>query len=143
MSKTKIVIFQLKEIIYTAIFVGLGILLILLLIFMFWQKNDNKEVTAQIPIYKAGVYTSTIVLNDTSLNVEVVVDENHIKSVKIVNIDEAITTMYPLLKSSLEDIATQLYKDVDIKDINLSDDSKYTQTLLIDSIKNALAKATP
>ena len=33
-SKTKIVVFHMKEIIYTAIFAALGILLILLLLFM-------------------------------------------------------------------------------------------------------------
>ena len=34
MSRTRIVIFQMKEIIYTAVFVGLGILLLVLL--MLW-----------------------------------------------------------------------------------------------------------
>lgn len=143
MSKTKIVIFQLKEIIYTAIFVGLGILLILLLIFMFWHKKDNTDVSSNTSIYKAGVYTSTIVLNDTSLNIEVVVDEDHINSVQIKNIDDAITTMFPLLEPSLADITDQLNDGVDITKLTLSDDSKYTQELLIDGINNALAKATP
>lgn len=142
MSKTKIVIFQLKEIIYTAIFVGLGILLILLLIFMFWQKKESTPDTATAQLYKAGVYTSTIVLNDTSLNIEVVVDTNHINSLRIVNIDESITTMYPLLEPALEDIETQLYKNVDINDITLSEDSKFTQTLLLDTIKTILDKAS-
>ncbi len=35
MAKTKIIVIQTKELIYTAIFAGLGILLILLLVFMF------------------------------------------------------------------------------------------------------------
>ena len=39
MAKTKIVVIQLKEIIYTVIFAALGILLILLLIFMFSGKT--------------------------------------------------------------------------------------------------------
>ena len=34
-SKTKIVVLRMKEIIYTAIFIGFGILLILLLLVMF------------------------------------------------------------------------------------------------------------
>ncbi|BCN32153.1 hypothetical protein [Anaeromicropila herbilytica] len=142
MSKTKIVIFQLKEIIYTAIFVGLGILLILLLIFMFWHKNDSTDVAAKTQ-YKAGVYTSTIVLNDTSLNIEVVVDKNHINNVSIKNIDDAITTMFPLLQPSLDDITEQLNKGVAVSKLTLSDESKYTQELLIDGINNALSKATP
>ena len=61
MAKTKIVVIQLKEIIYTVIFAALGILLILLLIFMFSGK-DNEDVTSNTPLYKAGVWTSSIPL---------------------------------------------------------------------------------
>ena len=45
MSRTRIVILQMREIIYTAIFAGLGILLLIILFFMFWPdgKDENKE----------------------------------------------------------------------------------------------------
>ena len=144
MAKTKIVVIQLKEIIYTVIFAALGILLILLLIFMFNGKDD-KETSAETSLYKAGVWTSSIALNDTAINLEVVLDENHINNVRIVNIDDTITTMYPLVEPSLEEIALQLYEDVPIDQVELSDDSRYTQTLLIEAIKVALdkAKVTP
>ncbi|ROR23453.1 hypothetical protein EDD66_11460 [Mobilisporobacter senegalensis] len=141
MSKTRIVIIQLKEIIYTAIFVGLGILLILLLVFMFAPDKDDSASLDAEKQYTAGVYTSMVTLNDTALNVEVVVDEDNINSLRIVNIDESITTMYPLLEPSLEKIAKQLYSGVDINDIELSEDSKYTQTLLLDAVKATLNKA--
>lgn len=144
MAKTKIVVIQLKEIIYTVIFAALGILLILLLIFMFNGKDD-KKTSAETSLYKAGVWTSSIALNDTAINLEVVLDENHINNVRIVNIDDTITTMYPLVEPSLEEIALQLYEDVPIDQVELSDDSRYTQTLLIEAIKVALdkAKVTP
>ena len=45
MAKTKIVVIQMKELIYTAIFAGLGILLIVLLIIMFLPDKSNKEKT--------------------------------------------------------------------------------------------------
>lgn len=143
MSKTKIVVFQLKEIIYTAIFVGLGILLILLLIFMFLPKNkDTASLDTQK--YKAGKYTSEVVLNDTSLNIEVVVDENHINSVNITNIDDTVTAMYPLVEPALADISEQLCNDVDINDIKISSqNSKYTEALLLETVKETLKKATP
>lgn len=141
MSKTRIVIIQLKEIIYTAIFVGLGILLILLLVFMFAPDKDDSASLDAEKHFTAGVYTSMVTLNDTALNVEVVVDESNINSLRIVNIDESITTLFPLLVPSLEKIAKQLYNGVDINDIELSEDSKYTQILLLDAIKATLDKA--
>jgi hypothetical protein len=140
MAKTKIVVIQLKEIIYTVIFAALGILLILLLIFMFRDKGDE-VATTETDLYKAGKYSSSITLNDMSFNLVVVVDKNHINSVTIENIDESVTTMYPLVEPSLETIAMQLYNDVPIEEVEVSEDSKYTQQLLIEAIKVALDKA--
>ncbi len=142
MSK-KIVVIHLKEIIYTALFAGLGILLIILLVIMFLNKKDDSTATMTGVQYTPGVWNSTLVLNDTALNLEVVLDKDHINSVRIVNIDDTITTMYPLVEPSLNDIAEQLVNGVDIDSIEVSEDSKYTQTLLLDAIKATLAKATP
>jgi hypothetical protein len=141
MAKTKIVVIQLKEIIYTVIFAALGILLILLLIFMFRPNKKDEVASTETDLYTAGVYTSSISLNDTALNLEVVVDKNHINKVSIKNIDEAITTMFPLVEPSLEAIATQLYNDVPLDQLELLEDKKYTQQLLIEAIKLALEKA--
>ena len=56
-SRTKIVVLRMKEIIYTAIFIGLGILLITLLFIMFGPGKDTSE-TASAPaaVYVPGVY---------------------------------------------------------------------------------------
>lgn len=140
MAKTKIVVIQLKEIIYTVIFAALGILLILLLIFMFRDKGEETAST-ETALYTAGTYSSTITLNDMALNLVVVVDKNHINKVIIENIDESITMMYPLLEPSLDSIAMQLYDDVPLEQVELSEDKKYTQQLLLDAIAVALEKA--
>ena len=141
MAKTKIVVIQLKEIIYTVIFAALGILLILLLIFMFRGDKDDEVTSTGTNLYTAGVWTSSIALNDMAINLEVVVDKDHINSVSIKNIDESITTFYPLVEPTLEAIAMQLYDDVPIDQVKVMEDSKYTQQLLIEGIKVALEKA--
>ncbi|SFR56497.1 hypothetical protein [Anaeromicropila populeti] len=141
MSKTKIVIIQLKEIVYTAIFVGLGILLILLLIFMFLPKSKDNKVAENESQYIPGVYTSQITIGDNSLNIEVVLDENHINAVTVSNLDDTITTMYPLVVPALETIQTQLCNNVTIDEVVISDDCKYTQMLLLDGVETAIEKA--
>lgn len=140
MARTKIVVIQLKEIIYTVIFAALGILLILLLIFMFRDK-DKEEASTETGLYTAGTYSSSITLNDMAFNLVVVVDKNHINKVSIENIDESVTTMYPLVEPSLDLIALQLYDDVPIDQVEFSKNSIYTQQLLVDAIKVALDKA--
>lgn len=144
MAKTKIVVIQMKELIYTAIFAGLGILLIVLLVIMFFpsRKEKNKvSDTASESRYLPGVYHSQITLGDSTLNLEVVVDADQIKSVSFVNLEESVTTMYPLIKPSLDSIEEELVKGTDINDIPLSEKSKYTETLLLEGIKTALTKA--
>lgn len=71
-SKTKIVVLHMKELIYTVVFVVLGILLVLLLVYMFLpdKKDDAAQETMK---YVAGVYTSSITFNDSTVDVEVVV----------------------------------------------------------------------
>ena len=56
-SKTKIIVLHMKEVIYTTIFIILGIVLIFLLIYMFGPGRHQKNGSNQ-PKYKAGVYTS-------------------------------------------------------------------------------------
>ena len=141
MAKTKIVVIQLKEIIYTVIFAALGILLILLLIFMFRGGKDDGVAKNGTELYKSGKYTSTISLNDTDFNLEVVVDNNHINHVDIQNINDSIAAMFPLVKPSLEDISLQLSNDVPLDKIEIDQEKQYTEQMLIDAIKAALEPA--
>ena len=65
-SKTKIVVLHMKEVIYTAIFLVLAILLLVLLFTMFGTQKKSGDTTgdnASEVLYVPGVYTSTIELN--------------------------------------------------------------------------------
>ncbi|MDD5934215.1 MAG: hypothetical protein PUC65_01420 [Clostridiales bacterium] len=141
MSNTKIVVIKLKQIIYGVIFAILGIVLIILLITLIKSGKDNSTDVSDVALYTPGKYSSEFTLNDTNLNLEIVVDSNHICSVEIVNIDESVTTMFPLLEASIKDIAEQLCNDVDIASIKISEDRKFTSTLLLDVVEQTLAKA--
>lgn len=51
-----------KELIYTAIFVVLGIVLLLLLIFMFSEDHSERTLTDLSGKYTAGIYTASMTL---------------------------------------------------------------------------------
>ena len=110
-SKTKIVVLRMKEIIYTAIFVGLAILLITLCFIMFRPGKDNVSVSAEPAGYLPGVYSAALTLGSEDVNVKVTVDKNRITSIDLVPLSEAVTTMYPLMQPTLDDLASQEYKD--------------------------------
>lgn len=146
-SKTKIVVFKMRELIYTGIFVTLGIILIILFIFMFTPrdkekaKDDQPTQTTAAMKYVAGVYTTPITLNDNAIDVEVVVDQDHINSIRLVNLSDTVTTMYPLVQPALEKIASQIYDTQSTDGITYSQDSKYTSQILLDAIDSALETA--
>lgn len=139
-SKTKIVVLHMKELIYTVVFVVLGILLVLLLVYMFLpdKKDDAAKETMK---YVAGVYTSSITFNDSTIDVEVVVDANHINSISLKNLDETVSTMYPLMEPALESISEQVCASQSTDNITFADDNQYTSMVLLNAIKDALKKA--
>lgn len=142
-SKTKIVVLHMKEIIYTGLFVILAVLFIVLLVIMFApeserKQSDKKSETAYMP----GVYTSTLLLNNNTIEIEIVLDENNINSIRMNHLDEAVTTMYPLIQPSFDEIVSQIYEKQSLTDITYSEDTKYTSTMLLDAIRASLDKAS-
>ncbi len=152
MSRTRIVILQLKEIVYTAIFVGLGILLLVLLFFMFWpDKKTGSADTASQPVaastensslYKAGVYNQDLSLGDSQINLQVVLDSNQVKSVELLNMEDSVETMYPLIKPAVKEISDQLVQGVSPEEVVLPDDSPYTSQMVLDSVSDILQEAS-
>lgn len=139
-AQTKIVVIKAKEIIYTGIFLVLGILFIILLINMFGKgKEDDTTTTSK---YVPGVYSSTITLGENTLNVAVTVDENTVSGVSIENLDETVTTMYPLLEPALNEINNQISVVDSVDNITYSKENQYTYIILNQAIKNALEQAT-
>ena len=128
-----------KEMIYTLVFAGLGILLILLLIFMFLPRQ--KDASSETMKYVAGVYTSTIQLNDNTMDVQVAVDEDRIHSVSLVNLDETVATMYPLMEPAVESLAEQILTKQSTENITYSGENQYTSLVILNAVNDALEKA--
>lgn len=138
-SKTRIVVLHMKEIIYTAIFAGLAILLILLFLFMFLP--GSKETSGNVSQYNSGIYTSDLSLGNTELTVEVTVDDSQITSIRFANLDETVTAMYPLIQPTIEELSEQIIDTQSLEDIQYSEDSPYTSQVIINAVDEALKKA--
>lgn len=158
-AKTKIVVLHMKELIYTAIFAALGILFIVLLVMMFLPDREKTPApdsppadstasegesvaTGSAALYIPGVYTTELVLGNQSIDVEVIVDKNSITSIRMVNLNDAVTTMYPLLEPTFESICSQVYELQTLEGVTYSTDSKYTSLVLLEAIRNSLEKAS-
>ena len=110
---------------------------------MFLLKNDTKSSEpASAPTYTPGVYTTSIVLGDHPVSLQVNVDADHINSITTAPLEESVTAMYPLLESCLEDISSQLIAGIPIGEVTYDDSSQYTASILLNAISAALDKAS-
>ena len=150
MSKTKITVLKLKDLLLTAALVISGVAILLLIVALVSVKDETTPNLAgpsadstqtSAPLYYPGIYTTTMEVNDTTIHLELVCDENHINSVRLINLDEAVETMYPLLTPALEDLELQLSLDVPLEELEFTEGSTYTQTLLVEAIAQAIDKA--
>lgn len=140
-SKTKIVVLRMKEIIYTAIFIGLGILLILLLLVMFRPGKDSTPASANT--YIPGVYTSAITLGAQEINVEVTVDANRITAITMTPLSDAVETMYPLMQPTLSNLTDQILSTQSLEKLTYPEETRYTSQVLLNAVRKALKKAAP
>ncbi|MFQ9116301.1 hypothetical protein [uncultured Eubacterium sp.] len=137
----KFMVFHLKELIYTATFILLGIVLVISLIFMFCNRNQGeKEKETTKGQFEAGVYTSSVTLNGNPMEISVTLDKDHINSISVSNVSDTITTMYPLVEPAFNDIAKQIVDTQSIDNIQFSKDSQYTYSMLYNAIVATINK---
>ena len=154
-GKTKILVLHMKEVIYTGIFIFLGIIFLILLAIMFLPNRtavnspvntenvtesaaDSSHLSGE---YTPGIYSAALEVSGSTLEMQVIIEQSGITDVSFTHLDEAIETMYPLFTPVLDHIAEQLKNGVALEDITYEDSQKYTANVLLSAIENVLEKA--
>lgn len=160
-GKTKIVVLHKKELMYTIAFVVIGIIVAIGILWMVRKPasansvNDgstpvspvttegdaNETMSTGTITYQSGVYHSVVGIGENTLELEVIVDNNCIKSVALNQLSDSVSAMYPLVEPALEELETQLVASQDVSTLTYSDDSRYTSMMLLRSLEDALEKA--
>lgn len=118
-GSTRIVVIPLKKLIIMICIIAA--LIILAAIFIFGGSSsdaakstgvniststDTVKKNTSCPTYSPGVYTSSILLNGTPIDIQVTVDSDNINNIEMINLSESVQTMYPMLNSSFDEIKT-------------------------------------
>ena len=140
-AKTKIVVLHMKKLILAGIACGIGILILILLFIMLRAGSGESPGESVDTMYVPGVYTSSVLIDQNTFDVQVSVDENHINSIELINLDESMETMYPLLGPTLDELAEQIISAQSVSDITYSKNNQYTSMLLANAVNDALEKA--
>ena len=154
-ANTKIVVLRRKELIYTGIFAALGVLFLILLLMLLLPEKDSDAATNDISAasadtvnissdtYIPGIYTTELILGSETVNVEVIVNDHAITSLRLADSDETLTTMYPLLQPTMDSLSAQICETQDLSRVTYSSESRYTSLILLEAIKASLEKARP
>ncbi|MGN8888145.1 hypothetical protein [Blautia sp. HCP28S3_G10] len=140
-SKTKIIVLHMKEVIYTIIFLVLLIIFGVLMFFMFGSEKSAAVSNTSTSRYTPGIYRTSIQLNSNTFDVEVTVDQEHIRSIQLRNLSESTSAMFPLVEPVLNSLSSQIYTDQSLDNLEYPSDQKYTSVMLINAIRKAVEKA--
>jgi uncharacterized protein with FMN-binding domain len=142
MVGTKIFVLQMKDLIRMAVFAVLGLILIILLVFLFIPRGsgDNAPPSGPASRYIPGTYSSSIILNGQAVDVYVTVTDNVITGVEMADMDFTQRVFYPLFKPRMADLATEVlyYQSAEIIP---STDHPITTGILQQAVAAALSKA--
>ena len=130
-----------KEVIYTAIFLVLLIILGILVFFMFGSGKSSQGSSMGTSRYTPGIYRSSLSLNNNTFDVEVTVDADRISSIHLTNLSETTAAMFPLIEPALDSLASQIYSSQSLENLDYPSDQKYTSAMLIEAIRKAVEKA--
>ena len=141
-AKTKIIVLHAKELVTAGILAAVGLFLILLLTCLFLPGKDKKTsdpaLATPAPKYRPGVYVSSLRLGDKSIEVETILEKDRIASVRLVNLEEAITTAYPLLAPTMESICAQVCENQSLENVKTESGARYTSLALLSAIQKCL-----
>ena len=100
----------------------------------------DTNTTAQ-NIYVPGIYSSTLLLGTAHVELQVAVDKDHINSITLTNLDESVTTLYPLMSPTLSELSAVILAEQSIENVSYGEENRYTSMLLMQAITAALDKA--
>ena len=72
------------------------------------------------------------------MNIQLSLDEDSVKSVELVNLEESVSTMYPLMQPTVEKMSKELAAGKTMDEIVVSEESQYTEKIIANAVSEIL-----
>ena len=131
---TRIYVIKLRQII--RVFISLIVICLMIAGIVHLVNKASK------PTFRPGVYTGRIILHNAPVNVEVEVSRDTIESVRVLDLNDTQQVFYPLFASSADEICERIVAEQSC-DINIDEEYSVTGGIIVDAVRQALAKAQP
>ena len=136
MGSTKFVVVKAKELVKTAVFAILGVIIIVGLITFFLHMGD-KENTG---LYRDGTYYGEMNLGGETAEVSVKIKNGKIKEVSMEEPTESVSVFYPLLERTAEEIGNAVVENQSLS-VEVSAENAHSAQRVLDAIAECLEQA--
>lgn len=136
MSGTKFVVVKMKELVKTAVFAVLGVVILAGLIYFFLHLGDDSGESA----YRDGTYYADMELGGETAAVAVTVENGKIADIALSGQSDSVAVFYPLLETAVEEVGREVTKNQSLT-IEVSPQSAHSSQLVLDAVAEGLEKA--
>ena len=136
MGGTKFVVVKAKELIKTAIFAMLGVIIIVGLITFFLNMGKD-EGTGQ---YRDGTYYGEMNVGDETAEITVKIEDGEIADISMEEPTETVSVFYPLLETAAEEVGQAVVASQSLT-VEVDPENTHTSQLVLDAVAECLAEA--
>lgn len=136
MGGTKFVVVKAKELVKTAVFAILGVIILIGLITFFLHLGEAEESGS----YRDGTYYGEMLLGAETAQVAVTIADGRIAAVSMGEQSEAAAVFYPLLETALQEVNREVVETQSLT-IEVSPQNVHSAQVLLDAVAQGLAQA--
>ena len=136
MGSTKFVVVKAKELIRTAVFAVLGVIIIVGLITFFLHMGDNESTG----LYRDGTYYGEMETGGEMTEIAVEIENGEIADVSMGDPTETVAVFYPLLEETAELVRQAVVESQDLT-VEVAPENTHSAQLVLDAVAECLEKA--
>ena len=136
MGSTKFVVVKARELVKTAVFAILGVIIIVGLITFFLHMGDDENTG----MYRDGTYYGEVKTGGEITEIAVKVKDGQIADISMNEPAEAVAVFYPLLETAVEEVGREVVATQSLT-VEVSPENAYSAQLILDAVAECLQKA--
>lgn len=136
MGSTKFVVVKAKELVKTAVFAVLGVIIIVGLITFFLNMGKDEDTG----LYRDGTYYGEMNVGQEMAEIAVTVEDGVIADISMEDPGEAVAAFYPLLETTAEEVGREVVATQSLT-IEVDPENAHSAQLVLNAIAEGLEKA--
>ena len=136
MGSTKFVVVKARELIKTAVFAVLGVIIIVGLITFFLRMGDEENTG----MYRDGTYYGEMEVGGEVTEIAVEIRDGQIADISMEEPAEAVTVFYPLLETAAEEVGQAVVATQSLT-VEVEPENAHSAQLILDTVAECLEKA--